>query len=580
MLVATPNSASKAAPLAACVGCGCKTRRNSNNGEPSCRACSLKGRACMRCGKSLPRASKTLADGAVCGSCATYFKEPKPCPVCGQMSLRLSRNATRGFTEQPVCERCQRKGSVTCAGCGKHRLPAGVRDDGKPACKSCMERGNNPFMCKTCGKEGKPHSKIMCHACYWRRRADKRFKDSVALLAHEWARESFRKFYANLITRQDPHAVATTKLERYFLFFAKLDSAFGNPKAIDAEHLITALGADGLRRHAVPYSFLAKEKIIPAIEHESLEESSEHRRQKLILEQAKGAWYGTLLERFHHHLGKINERYATRGWKGKRRRFVPRTVTADLRAAAVFLEFVDKEQHTTSLQQVQQPDLDRFLAENNGYRTGIRAFLRYLNREEKLFRKLSQPSVARGLPEGVFLSRAKYEELLRAWLNPSEETLKESLVCALMLLYAQQANRVVRIKLSDLAHGRDGLYRLAMGRTEIRLDRRLGEMLGSYLEKRRALATMEDAENNEYLFPGRTYGGHLTESAVTYYLKKQGVSSGQLFSTAIYNAYMGGLRHPKVLVKAFGVTDETAIKYLNIIDPQLVQEINEKVAHA
>ena len=579
MLAAEPSSANKAAQLASCGGCGCNTRRRGSNGEPLCRTCSLKDRTCMRCGKALPRATKTLAEGAVCGSCVTYYKEPKPCPVCGQMSLRLSRNATKGFSEQPVCEHCQRKGNITCAGCGKNRHPAGTRTDGKPICKSCLERGDNPFVCETCGKEGKPHSKVMCQACYWSKRADKRFKDSVALLSHEWAREAFRMFYNDLIARQDPHAVATTKLERYFLFFAKLDSAFEDPAAITAEHLIASLGADGLRRHAVPYSFLAKEKIIPEIAHESLEESSEHRRQKLILDQAKDAWYGSLLERFYRHLEKINERYATRGWKGKRRRFVPRTVTADLRAASVFLEFLNKEQHASSLQQVQQPDLDRFLAENNGYRTGIRAFLRYLNREEKLFRKLSQPSVASGLPEGVFLSRAKYEELLRAWLSPSEETLKESLVCALMLLYAQPANRIVRIRLSDMAHGRDGLYRLAMGRTEIALDRRLGEMLGRYLEQRRALATMEDAENNEYLFAGRTYGGHLTEAAVTYYLNKHGVSAGQLFSTAIYNAYMGGLRHPKVLVNAFGISVETAIKYLNIIDPQLVQEINQKVAH-
>jgi len=534
----------------------------------------------MRCSKPLPRASKTLTEGALCGSCVTYYKDHKPCPACGQMSFRLSRNATKGFSEHPVCERCQRKGNITCGTCGKNRSPAGSREDGKLICKSCLDRGDKPFVCKTCGKEGKPHSKIMCHACYWRRRADFRFKDSVALLTNEWARAAFRLFYDDLITRQDPHAVATTKLERYFLFFAKLDASFENPNGITAAHLIASLGADGLRRHAVPYGFLAKEKIIPEVTHESLEDSSEHRRQELILYQAKDVWYGTLLTRFHRHLEKINERYAERGWKGKNRRFVARTVTAGLRAASVFLEFVNTEQHANSLQSIQQTDLDRFLAEHNGYRTAIRAFLRYLNREEKLFRKLSQPTVARGLPEDVFLSRDKYEELLRAWLNPSEDTLKESLICALMLLYAQQANQIVRMKLSDLAHGRDGLYRIIMGRTEIALDRRVGEMLGRYLDQRRALSTMEDADNNEYLFTGRTYGGHLTEAAVSYYLKKHGVSSRQLFSTSLYNAYMGGLRHPKVLVNAFGISVETAIKYLNIIDPQLVQEINEKVAHA
>ena len=521
----------------------------------------------------------TLKEGALCFPCSIHYKEPKACPVCGQLSLRLSRCTHRGFGDQQVCERCQRKGNITCAGCGKHRYPAGVRQDGKVVCKSCLARGEKPFVCKTCGKEGKPHSKTMCHACYWRKRADARFKDSMALLMHEWSRDAFRRFYTDLINRQNPHAVATIKLERYFLFFAKMDASFADPKAMQADQLLQSFGADGLRRHAVPFGFLVKEQIIPGIEHDSLEESSERRRQKLILDQAKNEWYGALLERFHQHLEKINERYTARGWRGKRRRFIPRTITSDLRAAAVFLAYLSSG-GVSSLQQIQQPDLDRFLEKHNGYRTSIRAFLRYLNRGETLFRKLQLPSVARGLPENSFLPRVKCQALLKSWLNPSDKSLKEGLICSLMLLYAQQANKVVRIKLSDLAQGRDGLYRLAMGPTEIALDTRLCQMLGRYLEQRSALATMEDTENNDYLFPGRTYGGHLTEAAVTHYLKKSHVSAAQMFSTAIYNAYMGGLRHPKVLVKAFGITDETAIKYLNIIDPQLIHEVNAKVAHA
>lgn len=174
MLAAESNSAKKSAPLAICGGCGSKTRRSGIDGAPICRACSLKDRTCMRCGKALPKASKTFADGAVCRSCVTYYKEPKPCPVCGQLSLRLSRNATKGFSEQQVCEHCQRKGNITCGGCGKNRHPAGIRADGKPVCKSCLDRGDKPFVCGTCGtcgKEGKSHSKVMCHTCYWRKRA-------------------------------------------------------------------------------------------------------------------------------------------------------------------------------------------------------------------------------------------------------------------------------------------------------------------------------------------------------------------------------------------------------------------------
>ena len=59
-------------------------------------------------------------------------------------------------------------------------------------------------------------------------------------------------------------------------------------------------------------------------------------------------------------------------------------------------------------------------------------------------------------------------------------------------------------------------------------------------------------------------------------MKKAGVSSDQLFATSIYNAYQNGLRLPKVLVRAFGITDTTAIKYLNMLDPRLVMEIERK----
>lgn len=563
-----------------CKGCGRRTRSRDGAGQALCRSCGIKGRTCLRCDKPLPKASMTTAEGCLCWPCSVHYRVRKPCPVCGQMSLRLSRDVKRGFTDQPVCESCRRTGNITCQVCGKNRYPAGSLDDGRVVCKSCLERGDKPFVCTDCGKEGKPHSKAICHACYWKKRADKRFKVSVAMFSNDWTKEAFLKFYEDLIVRQDIHKVATVSLERYFLFFVKLDATFSVPKEITADRMIAAFGAEGIRRHAVPYGFLVKEKIIPELAREALDESSEHRRQALIIDRAQDFWYGALLERFRLHLEKINERYATRGWRGKSRRFIPRTVTADLRAASVFLESMSEAQSVSSLQQVQQHHLDRFLVDHGGYRTGIRAFLRYLDRNEKLFRAISLPSIKRNLPEDLFLPRVKYEELLKLWLNPNDETLKDALIGAFMLLYAQTGNKVVRIRLSDIAHGRNHLYRLALGSTEITLDRRIGDLLDRYLAKRRAMATMENDENNDYLFPGRSYGKHLTEAAITYHLKKHGVTAGQLFSTAIYNAYMGGLGNPKVLVKAFGITSETAIKYLNLIDPQLIQAVNAKVAHA
>lgn len=74
------------------------------------------------------------------------------------------------------------------------------------------------------------------------------------------------------------------------------------------------------------------------------------------------------------------------------------------------------------------------------------------------------------------------------------------------------------------------------------------------------LALMEEDWENEFLSPGRSVGSHLTQAAVSHYLKKHDVAAEQLFATAVYQAYLNGVRHPKVLVRAFGITSTTAVK--------------------
>lgn len=577
MLATKPQSEKTALPQMAC-GCGAMTRFRGKNGEPLCGKCSRKDRTCVRCNKPLPRANKAVDGGFVCGTCVIYYREPKQCPRCGFMSQRLSRCASRGFTKEPVCERCRRTGDVRCATCNRGRFPTWTRADGKPICKQCMERGDNPFICPTCEKPGRPHSKTMCTDCYWRNNAENRFNKMIVLLTNEWSREVFHKFFFDLIKRQHPKITATT-LKQYYLFFSQLDAAFNDSKLITTEYLITTFGAEGFRKNTVPIGFLIKENIIPEVSQDLLAESSQLNFQKNILQQAEGTWYAPALNRFYVHLIKIHERYKRRGWVNKRSRYVLRTITASLRAAFTFLNFVTEKQNITSLQQIDQSVFELFCNEHKGYKTSISAFIIYVNKNEKLFSKISKTFVFKNLPVGTFLSTSKRSELLTGWLNPTDNLLKESLIGLLMLLYAQTAIHIVRIKLQEISKGRDGLYRIAFGRTTITLDKRVGEILGRYLEKRSAMSTMEDIENNEYLFTGRSYGGHLTEAAFTYYLKRNGVTSKQLCSTAIYNAYMNGMHHPKVLVKAFGITDETAIKYLNLIDPHLNLDINNKVAH-
>jgi integrase len=367
------------------------------------------------------------------------------------------------------------------------------------------------------------------------------------------------------------------RLEKHFLFFAKLDALFERPAAANAHGMISAFGLDGLRRHAAAYGFLVKSERLPKQSADDIKREASIDDQQKLLRTSEGLWYHSLLQSFLDHLNTVGQRYADRGWIGNHQRFGPRTILAALRSASKFLDSLDPDT-VKSVQQIEQIHLDRFLANHMGYRDAVRAFIRYINKTQKLFKKLKIESITRNIPPNIFLDRTKYAELLKGWLLPPDDSVKEAIIGLLMLLYAQRAKQLVKLRLSDISHGHDGVYRVVFGRTEIPLDHRIGALFDRYLPARKALAVMEESWENSFLFTGRSAGDHLTEAAVSYYLKKHNVTAEQVFATSILYAYLGGLRHPKVLVKAFGITDFTAIKYLNLISPRLRDEVEFKAA--
>lgn len=493
------------------------------------------------------------------------------------MSLHLARDFKKGFTE-PVCQRCRSKGNITCPGCRKYRRPAGTNAVGQVVCQQCLVTDSEAFICPKCGHEGRRYSARRCEDCYWRDTLEERVKAMVSLLREEWVQNAFSSFAVDLAERLGGKVVAL-KLERYFLFFAKLEATFGQPSMITADKLATVFGADGLRRFSIPYGYLLTSGLISRPSTDSLDQAHEHDRQNRLIAKISGRWYEDLISRYREHLEQINERYRRRGWVGDKARFIPRTITQNLRAALRFLGMADRL-GVASVQQLEQSHLDRFLVDHPGYRNGVRSLVRYLNAKEKLFRKLRLQTIRTGVARDTFLSQNRYHMLLAKWVQADDGAIKESLICLLILLYAQPVNRLVRLRVSDLQRDRSGTFRIAFGKTEIALHDQVGALMDRYLAGRKTLAAMEDDWENEFLFPGRSVGAHLTQAAVIHYLRKYGVSAEQLFATAIYQAYLNGVRHPKVLVRAFGITSTTAVKYLNLIDPRLRDEIEARSSRA
>jgi site-specific recombinase XerD len=567
-------------PLLPCIQCGGNTRMRNPDGKPFCRSCRTKGRVCAKCATPLPRASLMTSDGAVCRYCYRDYKEPQACEQCGQLDLFLN-NIETSEGNRRVCSSCWRKsrGYVCCGVCRKNRPQAGQLDDGRPLCKDCFQSGGKPFVCPQCGQEGYRFSSKRCTACYDRERLAKKVRLSAILLRQNWAKEAWLAFGEELRARMPPEK-AVMRLERYFVLFARLDAEFSRPSEITPEALLKTVGGrDGLRRFAVPYGFLVKCRAVPEMTRALLDDTAEQMRQYGLLSDISGQWYAPVLQRFHDNLLALHARYSDRGWKGKDSRLKLRTVTQYLRTAMTFCQMVD-QQGVGMVQQITPNHLDAFQARHGGSKDSIRAFVRHLNRREKLFARLKVVTVRQDLPQGVFLSRDCYLALLKAWLTPSDETLREALAGLLMMLYAQPVNRVVALLLSDLIEDRDGRYRIALAKTEIALDPNVSAVLRRWLDLRKAIMPLDDVQTNPYLFPGRRYGEHITTAAVTYWLRKAGVTAEQLYSSAIYNAYRNGARMPKVLMNAFGITKTTAIKYLSLIDPRLTDEVGSEARAA
>jgi integrase len=488
--------------------------------------------------------------------------------LCGHESHHLARDFKLGFLE-PVCERCRRKQHITCPVCGKHRKPAGVSRAGLTVCRQCLELGDAPFICPQCGKEGKRHSNTRCETCYWEGRLAAALRYSSTLPEDGWAREGFAAFMHELAERVGPMK-SVFNLGRYEDFFREVWDITPDTRFLSASLLTGLYGREGLRRRAVPYGYMLKAGFMRAEPEHVVRQAGERVSQQRVLQQGEARWYAEILFKFHGHLENLMERYRAWGWTDRRERFSPRTVTMDLRSAAKFLGSLGPEISSTT--QFDQTHLNSFLASWPGHRDGLRRFVTFLNSSKLIFGKLKIESVKRGVPEGAFLSHADYSRLLKACLNPPDHGRKEALICLFMAFYAQKPHRIVKMRLTDLYRGENGLYRVSFGKTRLELDHRVSILIDYYLGCRKALHALDDDEDNPFLFPGRKYGSHLSPSTVTVYLKKWKVTADQMFATALLTPYLKGLRHPKVLVKALGVNDMTAVKYYALASPRLGAE--------
>lgn len=286
-----------------CSLCQRSMRVHRNDKKPPvCLTCQRLSRTCVRCDKPVPgKVGVRTPTGVACPSCAPYFREPKPCSSCGEMSTRLSRSLFSGLID-PVCPKCRTKPThATCHRCHRYRQIEGWNEQGKPFCKSCVPGRAVSHACPSCGDSVPGGGRAQCYACGNDARSTSQARLLAAALIHLWLRELWMRFARYVISEQRSNPNLSRLIDRSFPFFAALDGHFEKQGDITSERLTRKFRSADLRRHLLASRWLVAELALKDVEEKrSAVEAA--RQRDAIVERLQSAPFSELIGNYAAYL--------------------------------------------------------------------------------------------------------------------------------------------------------------------------------------------------------------------------------------------------------------------------------------
>lgn len=351
-----PACAKRLFKPALCPGCGQLTRLYIRDAAAVCADCEWK-MPCIRCGKEEYPHGKRTEYGPVCASCAHYFREPKPCALCGTLSTKLTRVPRRGLDE-PVCPSCATRHRATCPACRFHRTLVDA-PDGRQLCRRCLEGGER--LCPECQQPMSAGRGARCETCARRKTLNQRVQMGGAVLETTSLAAAFAEF-GTWLDQEVGSLGATQSIDRYFSFFLELDGLWGRIPTY--EELLSHFGAEGLRRYRLPMRWLQAQRSV-VVNQEHREQDSEQRRiaaAPLAFPAASSA--RPLLQAYLDHLMKRVE--------------TKRTTLRSVRLALTPVTGLLRLMQDKELSLPDQSLLDEYLKLAPGQRAAVSGFLNFL----------------------------------------------------------------------------------------------------------------------------------------------------------------------------------------------------------
>ncbi|WP_194926657.1 hypothetical protein [Catenulispora pinisilvae] len=511
------------------------------DGQWLCRNCVAKSRAqpCSRCGAVREAATRDEHGRPLCPYC--LISDPanlENCTVCARRR-RVSVRTPDG----PICETCRPIPTVTCSICSREAPCVISKATGQPWRHACAQRWAR---CDQCGQVRRIRSgtitKPVCSTCtredpeFWRScsdcgqpgriRAGRCARCTVDRRLHELLADADGRIRPHL----EPLYQTLAKAERPGTVAAWLDKG-GAPailRELEAtDQMLTHQALDS-RPAGKPVEHLRA--VLVAIGTLPPRDEQMTRLERWIT--------ATIADRGDPEERGLLHRYAV--WhllRRLRRRSDGENITHNqlvavrqhLRAATVLLDWLTG--HGLTLATCTQGDLEAWLCEPEAtHRREAGHFVRWAKNQK--LTGVDLPAVKWGGPTRAIDTEARWEQARRL-LHDDTIAPDDRVAGLLVLLYAQWPATISRLTL-DHVQTTDEQTRLSLGHEPLVLPEPLAGLVRQLVATRRGHATLGDAGNSRWLFPGGQPGRPVSAYQLAERVRQLGISPGQARSTALF----------------------------------------------
>jgi hypothetical protein len=501
---------------------------------------------CLACAK------RTLGECGFCGRVGRIVrKQREGSPALGICCYRLplavctdcgrERPCFWAKTDQPVCENCTavRRAEV-CVGCGERRV-AHRRVQGGILCQSCnVKHGYTTRPCQGCGQTAQL-IKGRCAACRLRVEVDRLATEAGDRIATQLA-----PFLSDLAASENPSSTL-----RWFYV-----PGFQVTRRLLAGEI--PINHQGLDQAAVEtpnaVAFL-RAKLVSSGVLEPRDEASARFaawHATAVLRSAAGA------DRAHvrayatwqvgHQLARTVKR---RGEAGPASMKYARSLVTEAIKLVLWLHGEQLE-----LGDLHQDLIDEWITAGSRTRRRVRLFLAWLRRAS-IAGRLDVEWDDRPATRHAIGDEQRFA-ILRRLLHDESADLRDRFTGSVLLLYAQPVTRIAALATTDIDITRDGTITLRLGRGRIALPDPLAQIALRLSDQQ-----LRRTETNEWLFPGRHAGQHITADTLLRRLKRYGIDRSREGRHAALLALAARLPAP-VLAERIGIDRSRAAAWVRM----------------